>query len=71
MTSWGGVLKDRITPAWAGKRNTSATATVTVKDHPRVGGEKSSGSWKNFCAMRITPAWAGKSPWLAFFFPLC
>ena len=31
----------RITPAWAGKRDKPALILRVVKDHPRVGGEKS------------------------------
>ena len=30
----------RITPAWAGKRTSSAKQVLTRRDHPRVGGEK-------------------------------
>ena len=33
-------LEDRITPAWAGKRNSSGRSTQTPRDHPRMGGEK-------------------------------
>ena len=40
MTSWGGVLKDRITPAWAGKSSRLALPHGLPPDHPRVGGEK-------------------------------
>lgn len=40
MTSWGGVLKDRITPAWAGKRRIQLIFGHCLEDHPRVGGEK-------------------------------
>ena len=29
-----------ITPAWAGKSSIFGTCSVTVWDHPRVGGEK-------------------------------
>ena len=43
----GKVVKDsgynwvaRITPAWAGKRSSDGTRSKTLKDHPRVGGEK-------------------------------
>ena len=35
-----GSKKLRITPAWAGKRTSSAKPALTRKDHPRVGGEK-------------------------------
>ena len=40
MTSWGGVLKDRITPAWAGKSRCPVSLLITQRDHPRMGGEK-------------------------------
>ena len=30
----------RITPAWAGKRTSSEKQVLTLRDHPRVGGEK-------------------------------
>ena len=30
----------RITPAWAGKSSTLGAGTAPLKDHPRVGGEK-------------------------------
>ena len=40
MTSWGGVLKDRITPAWAGKSEQQLRAAYEMGDHPRMGGEK-------------------------------
>ena len=32
--------EDRITPAWAGKRNRSRIQNDEEKDHPRMGGEK-------------------------------
>ena len=31
---------DGITPAWAGKSSTLGAGTAPLKDHPRVGGEK-------------------------------
>ena len=40
MTSWGGVLKDRITPAWAGKSVHRWLLGLLSADHPRMGGEK-------------------------------
>ena len=33
-------IKERITPAWAGKRFPSFSPAVHPEDHPRVGGEK-------------------------------
>ena len=35
----GGII--RITPAWAGKRTGASASWTTVRDHPRMGGEKS------------------------------
>ena len=45
---------DGITPAWAGKRIQKGGVTYGIKDHPRVGGEKSS------CIAPVTTA--GGSP---------
>ena len=36
----------RITPAWAGKRRTSGIPLIAIRDHPRVGGEKTSKPWQ-------------------------
>ena len=33
-------LVDGITPAWAGKRTGASASWTTVRDHPRMGGEK-------------------------------
>ena len=33
----------RITPAWAGKRTGASASWTTVRDHPRMGGEKAMG----------------------------
>ena len=38
-------IKERITPAWAGKRFPSFSPAVHPEDHPRVGGEKGSYRW--------------------------
>lgn len=43
-----------ITPAWAGKRDKPALILRVVKNHPRVGGEKS--------AIRLCVAWTAESP---------
>ena len=40
MTSWGGILKTRITPAYAGKRSSFCVALLLALDHPRICGEK-------------------------------
>ena len=37
ITEWP---TNRITPAWAGKRNRRIVNRNRTKDHPRVGGEK-------------------------------
>ena len=38
---FGGLKKPLgITPAWAGKRASSRLLHITLRDHPRVGGEK-------------------------------
>ena len=36
-------LDEGITPAWAGKRPPSGRGGTTIRDHPRVGGEKVTG----------------------------
>ena len=36
------LFENRITPAWAGKSGNVDLNVTTVKDHPRVGGEKTS-----------------------------
>ena len=40
--SVGHQIRERITPAWAGKRNCRTIAPSRRGDHPRMGGEKSS-----------------------------
>ena len=40
VTLWA--CRWRITPAWAGKRQTAAMPRTMTRDHPRVGGEKPS-----------------------------
>ena len=53
--------ESRITPAWAGKSSKSICVNTPVKDHPRVGGEKTICSRIMLAHLWITPAWAGKS----------
>ena len=50
----------RITPAWAGKSFHPAGRWQTVRDHPRMGGEKFVGPDCFRGETGITPAWAGK-----------
>ena len=40
MGSQGQITADRITPAWAGKRFSTINGADSIKDHPRMGGEK-------------------------------
>ena len=35
-----GLVSHRITPAWAGKSADNYDSAPTLRDHPRVGGEK-------------------------------
>ena len=50
----------RITPAWAGKSYLIGTGLGDTKDHPRVGGEKNSGSKLAFLTMGSPPRGRGK-----------
>ena len=52
----------RITPAYAGKRQTKQSHSWVCGDHPRLCGEKRNSAVKAFQKFRITPAYAGKSP---------
>ena len=51
----------RITPAYAGKRSILYDAIDTMRDHPRLCGEKTPPYKIAVANMRITPAYAGKS----------
>ena len=51
----------RITPAYAGKRLTLHKIWQTVRDHPRLCGEKTTLRTVVQCDAGITPAYAGKS----------
>ena len=56
-----GILRNRITPAYAGKRYKKPYMPDLTRDHPRLCGEKRMicqqlGWWSG-----ITPAYAGKS----------
>ena len=50
----------RITPAWAGKSACAASARGGLKDHPRVGGEKFSTSWRTVPPPGSPPRGRGK-----------
>ena len=52
----------RITPAYAGKRDTVAVLSPCTEDHPRLCGEKAGSTKADLEKRGITPAYAGKSP---------
>ena len=49
-----------ITPAWAGKRMRPSEHTLHIKDHPRVGGEKTSFHSCQYCVTGSPPRGRGK-----------
>ena len=49
-----------ITPAWAGKSTQVGGTEVILKDHPRVGGEKHSGSCRTLTRSGSPPRGRGK-----------
>ena len=49
-----------ITPAWAGKSWRSRSGCPTSRDHPRVGGEKSSATISTCCSPGSPPRGRGK-----------
>ena len=51
-----------ITPAWAGKRSCCASRSRSLKDHPRVGGEKLTSLPKIQPALGSPPRGRGKGP---------
>ena len=51
----------RITPAYAGKSARGCRSLRSLRDHPRLCGEKFVGHQKADRRFRITPAYAGKS----------
>ena len=51
----------RITPAYAGKSESFNDILYTLRDHPRLCGEKHNLFPQNRINHRITPAYAGKS----------
>ena len=55
----------RITPAWAGKRCAATAGGSSGWDHPRVGGEKHSGSCRTLTRSGSPPRGRGK----AYIFP--
>ena len=56
-----GIMTIRITPAYAGKSQSSHYQTGKHKDHPRLCGEKELYATGLKFQSRITPAYAGKS----------
>ena len=52
---------DRITPAWAGKRYYPFAVILLDRDHPRVGGEKHSGSCRTLTRSGSPPRGRGKA----------
>ena len=55
-----GLHQNRITPAYAGKRQTVISNDVAKRDHPRLCGEKRKAAYLTFWHVWITPAYAGK-----------
>ena len=55
------VFFNRITPAYAGKREPVFFGDGVFQDHPRLCGEKTKAVMSVDGAVRITPAYAGKS----------
>ena len=55
-------LSDGITPAWAGKRDLSNPPDMVSEDHPRVGGEKPTGSTLLTLHLGSPPRGRGKVP---------
>ena len=53
--------RNRITPAYAGKRKILAENGTGGRDHPRLCGEKADENVKSWLSRGITPAYAGKS----------
>ena len=51
----------RITPAYAGKRQTGKAVCQRTQDHPRLCGEKNTAVAVTLLHFGITPAYAGKS----------
>ena len=52
----------RITPAWAGKSVEQKSTPFLFRDHPRMGGEKSSASTRFFFSWGSPPHGRGKGP---------
>ena len=50
----------RITPAYAGKSEKNAVIVRSLRDHPRVCGEKSRLLWEHFENMGSPPRMRGK-----------
>ena len=60
MGSQGQITADRITPAWAGKRFSTINGADSIKDHPRMGGEKPMLSLSRFGQLGSPPRGRGK-----------
>ena len=54
------ILRSRITPAWAGKRDGQHGPRYDYQDHPRVGGEKFTGGGFRAWARGSPPSGRGK-----------
>ena len=63
-TYWAHV---RITPAYAGKRDSDLSVLLELEDHPRVCGEKQRIRVHQGYEVGITPAYAGKRLGTRFF----
>ena len=50
-----------ITPAYAGKRDTTTARRASPWDHPRVCGKKGSGSCRKACGVGLPPRMRGKA----------
>ena len=57
----GNLAMDRITPAYAGKSRRITSSFSSMRDHPRLCGEKEQMNAEIVTSIRITPAYAGKS----------
>ena len=58
----GWIMRARITPAGAGKTQSPAVFTATVKDHPRRCGENSMPSFRTIASQGSPPQVRGKQP---------
>ncbi len=58
--SYSDIMDARITPAYAGKRNAQRLGASGSRDHPRICGEKSRGTWLNPASLGSPPHMRGK-----------